>query len=121
MWDPLRPKCPKNTKTRISGEKKENMEKKTIRKRLDRGTLNTCPKIQGLSLKNGVDIVDSEGILGFMVEPACIHCPYLTCPMDVVPTSSNGVNAEADVHGVDPRNIFFSTRQRDAAAFLARF
>ena len=41
--------------------------------------------------------------------------------MDVVPTSSNGVNAEADVHGVDPRNIFFSTRQRDAAAFLARF
>ena len=33
-------------------------EKKTkhIPKRLGRGTLNTCAKIQGLSLKNGVDI-----------------------------------------------------------------
>ena len=26
------------------------------RQRLDRGTLNTCAKFQGLSLKNGVDI-----------------------------------------------------------------
>ena len=27
-----------------------------LRKRLDRGTLNTCAKFQGLTLKNGVDI-----------------------------------------------------------------
>ena len=31
-------------------------EKKKKRKRLGRGTLNTCVKFQGLTLKNGVDI-----------------------------------------------------------------
>ena len=31
-------------------------EKKNIRKGLGRGTLNTCAKLEGLSLQNGVDI-----------------------------------------------------------------
>ena len=55
IWDPLRPKYPKKYKTQISGEKKKK-RKIPIRKRLGRGTLNTCAKFQGLSLKNGVDI-----------------------------------------------------------------
>ena len=55
IWDPLRPKYPKKYKTQISGEKKKKI-KIPIRKRLGRGTLNTCAKFQGLSLKNGVDI-----------------------------------------------------------------
>ena len=39
----------------IFGEKKQ--EKNVyIRKRLGKGTLNTCAKFQGLTLKNGVDI-----------------------------------------------------------------
>ena len=54
VWDPLRPKYLKNTKTQISGEKTKK-QKQPIRKRLGRGTQNTCAKIQGLSLKNGVD------------------------------------------------------------------
>ena len=58
MWDPLRPKHKKiYTKSQISGENKRNTTKQDkIRKRLDRGTFNTCAKFQGLSLKNGVDI-----------------------------------------------------------------
>ena len=34
----------------------KNKNKKPIRKRLGKGTLNTCTKFQGLTLKNGVDI-----------------------------------------------------------------
>ena len=38
----------------FSAKKKEG--KKNIRKGLGKGTLNTCAKFQGLTLKNGVDI-----------------------------------------------------------------
>ena len=37
-------------------KQKKTKTKNTIRKRLGRGTLNTCAKLQGLSLKNGVGI-----------------------------------------------------------------
>ena len=37
-------------------QQKTKKQEKNIRKRLGRGTLNTCAKCQGLSLKNGVDI-----------------------------------------------------------------
>ena len=53
IWDPLRPKHPKNTKTRIFGKKRR---KNLIRKTLSRGTLNTRAKFKRLSLKKGVDI-----------------------------------------------------------------
>ena len=36
--------------------KKQKTEKKLIRKRLGKGTLNMCAKCQGLTLENGVDI-----------------------------------------------------------------
>ena len=39
----------------IFGEKKKN-KKKSTRKRLGKGTLNTCAKFQGLTLKNDVGI-----------------------------------------------------------------
>ena len=61
-------------------------KKKKLRQRFGRGTFNTCAKVQGLSLKNGVDIglsrnlghrtlkefrtSDSQGIWGYMLEPA---------------------------------------------------
>ena len=48
--------CPKKYKTQIFDEKNKKKKKKNIRERLDRGTLNTCAKIQGLTLKNAVDI-----------------------------------------------------------------
>ena len=41
-------------KTQISQKEQISGEKKC--KRLSRGRLNTCAKVQGLSLKNGVDI-----------------------------------------------------------------
>ena len=56
MRDPLRPKCPENTKTQISGEKSKEKTNTHIRKKLGRGTSNTCAKLQGPSLKNVVDI-----------------------------------------------------------------
>ena len=40
----------------IFGEKLEREKKKNIRRRLDKGTWNTCAKIQGLPPKNRVDI-----------------------------------------------------------------
>ena len=48
------PISPKLQNPKYLAKKKE--EKKPIRKRFGRGTLNTCAKIQGVSLKNGVDI-----------------------------------------------------------------
>ena len=66
MWDPSRPKHPKKkTKTQISGEKKKH-----IRERLGRGNLNTC-KISGSYLSTTAWTLDSEGIWGSMLEPAC--------------------------------------------------
>ena len=50
MWDPLRPKYPKNPNIR------QKSKIKNISNRLGKGTLNTCAKFQGLSLKNGDDI-----------------------------------------------------------------
>ena len=37
---------------------KKNKTEKLIRNRLGRGTLNTCAKFQGLTLNNGVDILE---------------------------------------------------------------
>ena len=54
MWDPLRPEYSKKYKNSNICRKKQ--EKKTIRKRVGGGTLNTRVKFQGISLKNGVDI-----------------------------------------------------------------
>ena len=68
LWDQSRPKYPKTTKTQISGAKNEN-RKKPIRKRLGMGTLNTCAKFQGQSLKNGVD---NFGVL-------CLNQPVRKC------------------------------------------
>ena len=56
MWDPLRPKyLQKRQKPKYLAEKKRK-RRKDIRKRLGRGTLNTCAKFQGLPPKNGVDV-----------------------------------------------------------------
>ena len=46
---------PPKIKTKISDEKIKK-KKKSIRQRLGKGTLNTCAKFQGPTLKNGVDI-----------------------------------------------------------------
>ena len=44
-------------KNQMSGEKRKKKEKNPfICKRVGRGTLNTCAKFQGLTLRNGVDI-----------------------------------------------------------------
>ena len=52
----------------MSGEKAR--QKKQKRKRLGRGTLNTCAKLQVLSHKNGVDIGLKE-FWAFMLEQVC--------------------------------------------------
>ena len=56
---------PKYLTTKKTEKKKEN-----IRWRLGRGTLITCAKFQGLTLRNVVDI-GVWRIWGFMLEPAC--------------------------------------------------
>ena len=58
MRDPLRPNGQKILKPKHLA-KKRNSTKNThtyIRKTLGRGTLNSCAKIQGLSLTNGADM-----------------------------------------------------------------
>ena len=41
---------------KVSSKKTKNKTKKAISKKLGRGTLNTCAKFKGLTLKTGVDI-----------------------------------------------------------------
>ena len=41
---------------KFSAKETINKKKKSIRQRLGKGTLNTCAKFQGPTLKNGVDI-----------------------------------------------------------------
>ena len=71
MWDPLRPKYTKKYKKPKYLATKKQRNKKNIHKRLGRGTctLSTCAKNQGLS--KTARTLDSEGISGFMLEPAC--------------------------------------------------
>ena len=75
--------------------KKQNKTKQNIRKRLGGGTLNTCAKNQGLS-KTAWTFLDSEGILRFMLEPACtwiIHTAPTSkqCPGNLVGESTSHV------------------------------
>ena len=53
---------PKNTKIQYLAEKRKRKKKHSF----GRGTLNTCAKFQGLNSQTA-----SEGIWGFMLEPAC--------------------------------------------------
>ena len=70
MWDPLRPKYPKKYENPNTwrGENKN----KTV-KRLGRGTLNACAKFQSLYLSKTAWTLDSEGIWGYKLEPACVQ------------------------------------------------
>ena len=66
-----RPKYPKKDKNRNIWRKKNKPKPKNIRERLGRGTLNTCAKFQGLAyLSKTAWTLDSEGIWGYMLEPA---------------------------------------------------
>ena len=49
-------------------------EKKTHSWRLGRGTLNTCAKKSGSCLSKAALTLDSEGIWGDKLEPACSLC-----------------------------------------------
>ena len=55
-------------KTQIFGGEKKG---KKNRKRLGRGTLNTCANFEGI-LSKTTRTLDSEGIWGDELEPACI-------------------------------------------------
>ena len=51
-------------------------KKKNIRKRLGRDTLKTCAKFQDILLSKTAWTLDSEGIGGIMLEPACTRYPW---------------------------------------------
>ena len=74
MWDPLRPKYPKKYKKR-----KNLAGKKNIRKRLGRGTLNTCAKFQGIIYKKGCGLwpLKEFGVI-CLNQLAYVHTRY-TC------------------------------------------
>ena len=62
----------------ILGEKQQQQQQQqqqqNIRIRLGKGTLNTCAKIQGLALKNGVDIWTFERLI---TKVTAWYCNYL--------------------------------------------
>ena len=71
MWNPLTPKYLQKYKNKNkSGKKKTNENENPIR--TSRGTLNTCAKFQGLMSQKRRGHLDSEGIWGFMLEPAWV-------------------------------------------------
>ena len=55
---------------------KRNKTKKNIRKRLGRDTLKTCANFQDILLSKTAWTLDSEGIGGIMLEPACTRYPW---------------------------------------------
>ena len=71
---PLDPNIPKNTKNA-----KISQEKKNIRKRLGRGTLNTCAKFQGIIYKKGCGLwpLKEFGVI-CLNQLAYVHTRY-TC------------------------------------------
>ena len=88
-WDPLRPKKKKRKIKKNTHTHTHIWRRKQQKIRFCTGTLNTC-KISGSYLWKTAWTLNSEGIWGFILEPACK--PLIWWPERGLPTSTTNVS-----------------------------